>query len=203
MRDSSRAETKGLTRMENRDYPEEALREALLNALVHRDYSFSSGILVSVFDDRIEIVSVGGLVKGVSLDDVKLGLSIHRNEKLADVFCRLRLTGACGTGISKIMRSYADCFKKPKLKAAGNAFKITLPNKNVKGWGAGARASSFSANEKIVINLLNGKEVINRKDAEAALEGSQATAVRTLRSLVEKQAIRVIGGGKKTRYAKA
>jgi len=61
------AEVKELIRLENRDYPEDALREALLNALVHRDYAFSSSILISVFDDRIEFVSIGGLPKGISL----------------------------------------------------------------------------------------------------------------------------------------
>ena len=61
---------------DRRDYPEEALREALLNALVHRDYAFSGSTLINVFDDRIEFVSVGGLPKGISLDDILLGLSV-------------------------------------------------------------------------------------------------------------------------------
>ena len=60
----TRAEFSGLDRSDMRDYPPEAVREALLNAIVHRDYSFSAATLVSIFEDRIEFVTVGGLVKG-------------------------------------------------------------------------------------------------------------------------------------------
>lgn len=60
----TRAEFSGLDRLDMRDYPPEAVREALLNAIVHRDYSFSAATLVSIFEDRIEFVTIGGLVKG-------------------------------------------------------------------------------------------------------------------------------------------
>jgi ATP-dependent DNA helicase RecG len=196
------AEVKGLTRLEKRDYPEDALREALLNALIHRDYSFSSSTLISIFDDRIEFVSIGGLPKGVSLDDILLGISVPRNENLANVFYRLRLIEAYGTGIPKIMRNYDSYMRKPELQATGNAFKITLPNRNInnrKGTGNGA---SFTENEEKVIALLDKQSEIVRKDVEANLAVSQAMAVRILRGLLDKGAIRIIGGGKKTRYRK-
>ena len=85
MRNQTHASFEGLYRIDKRDYPEEALREALLNCLVHRDYSFSASTLISVYDDRIEFVSVGGLPTGISLDDILLGLSVCRNPKLAGV----------------------------------------------------------------------------------------------------------------------
>ena len=229
----TRAEIKGLTRVEQRDYPEDALREALLNALVHRDYSYSSSILISIFDNRIEFVSIGGLPNGVTLDDIMLGLSVPRNENLAAVFCRLRLTEAYGTGIPKIMRSYAHCLRKPELQATANAFKITLPNQNV-GYAHNAqyqypepyslpnnagmvqsaagryynqRNTSYTAmlteSEEKAFCLLESKNEIVRKDVEAALSVSQAMAVRVLRGLVDKGALRVIGNGKNTRYRKA
>lgn len=65
-----------LRRIDERDYPEVAVREALLNSLVHRDYSFSASTLISVYADRIEFITIGGLPTGVSLDDVMLGLSV-------------------------------------------------------------------------------------------------------------------------------
>jgi ATP-dependent DNA helicase RecG len=194
------AEVKGLYREENRDYPEDALREVLLNALVHRDYAFSSSTLVSVFDDRIEFVSVGGLPKGVSLDDILLGLSIPRNEKLANVFYRLRLIEAYGTGIPKIIRSYDDCNKKPELLTTGNAFKIILPNRNANGHKVTVSQYAFNENEEKIIALLAEQNEIVRKDVEASLNISQAMAVRLLRSLLDKEAIQVVGGGKKSRY---
>jgi len=197
------AEIKGLVRLENRNYPEDAMREALLNALVHRDYSFSSSTIISIFDDRIEFVSIGGLPKGVSLDDIMLGISVPRNEKLANIFYRLHLIEVYGTGIPKIMRSYADCKRKPELQATDNAFKITLPNRNMNNQKMVDNNISFTENEEKVIALLNRQSEIVRKDVETALSISQAMAVRVLRGLLDKGVIQIIGGGKKSRYRKA
>ena len=94
-----------LLRVDIRDYPEIAVREALLNLIVHREYSFHASGLISIFDDRIEFVSVGGLVPGVELEDVMVGISVCRNEELADVFYRLHLIEAYGTGLTKIMNA--------------------------------------------------------------------------------------------------
>ena len=62
--DQTSAEFAGVTPVDNKDYPKEALREALLNTIVHRDYSYNSSTLISIFDDRMEFVSMGGLAKG-------------------------------------------------------------------------------------------------------------------------------------------
>lgn len=126
----TRSEFKDIHRIDIRDYPMEAIREALLNAVVHRDYAFSGSILISIFDDRIEFVSIGGLVKGISYEDMLLGVSIQRNENLANVFYRLNLIEAFGTGIPKIMRCYAEYSQTPEIIVTDNAFKIILPNKS-------------------------------------------------------------------------
>jgi len=199
------AEVKDLIRREERDYPEEALREALINALVHRDYAFSGSTLISIFDDRIEFVSIGGLPKGVSLEDIMLGVSMPRNEKLANVFYRLRLIESYGIGIQKIMRSYADYKRKPEIQSTANAFKITLPNKNINNREVKETRTlpaSFNENEEKIIALLNKRNKIVRKDVETALSISQAMAVRLLRGLIDKGVIRTINGGKNTRYEK-
>ena len=86
--------------------------------------------LISIFDDRIEFVTIGGLVKGITLDDVKLGVSVLRNQHLANIFYRLRLIEAYGTGILKINECYEDDMVKPVIQTTDNAFKITLPNRN-------------------------------------------------------------------------
>jgi ATP-dependent DNA helicase RecG len=212
MYNKTHAEVKGLYRIDTRDYPEEALREALLNAVVHREYGFSAGTLISLFEDRIEFVSIGGLPEGISLEDIKLGISVPRNKNLADVFYRLKLIEAYGTGIPKILRAYADSSEKPLIQATGNAFKITLPNRNALSFVAerapayGFRrrdedeAPLFTENEEKVMELFTHTPVLVRKDVEAALSISQAMAVRILRGLLDKRAIRCIGGGKNTRY---
>lgn len=219
MYNHTHAEVKGLYRYDRRDYPDEALREALLNALVHRDYAFSSSTLISIFDDRIEFVSIGGLPAGISLEDIQLGLSVPRNENLANVFYRLHLIEAYGTGIAKINRSYKDFIRKPLLQTSANAFKIILPNMNIQQYhnpqtesfivstpvniyGAAAKKVTFNESEEKILILLNSQNEIVRNDIQTALGISQAMAVRLLRSLQDKGAVKSIGGGKNTRYRK-
>jgi len=173
----------------------EAVREALLNALVHRDYSFSDSTLISIFDDRIEFVSIGGFVRGITFDDMMLGISVARNRNLANVFYRLTLVEAYGTGMPKIIRSYKDYPVAPQIEVTNNAFKITLPNIN-----EAEKKSSLNANEQVVMNLFKDKDSVVRKDVEAALNISQAMSVRILKGLVDKNEIRTVGGGKNTRY---
>ncbi len=120
----NRAEINGLKRVDNFDYPKIAIREALLNVLVHRDYSFSSSTLISIFSNRIEIVTVGGLLRGITKEDMLLGVSILRNKNLANVFYRLKLIEAYGTGVLKILESYDEYSTiEPLIETSDNALK--------------------------------------------------------------------------------
>jgi len=190
-----RAEFTGLHRNDKKDYPEEALREALLNALVHREYSYSASTLISIFDDRIEFVSIGGLVKGINLSDIMLGVSATRNERLANIFYRLTLIEAYGTGVPKILNSYKGFALQPEIVTTDNAFKIILPNKNEK-----SQDSDLNSDEKRIIDLVGRLDKITRKDVEAELDISQTMAGRILKSMVNKQLIETIGRGKNTTY---
>jgi len=191
----NRSEINGLYRIDKRDYPPETVREVLLNALVHRDYSFSDSTLISIFDDRIEFTSIGGLVRGITFDDMMLGISVARNRNLANVFYRLTLVEAYGVGIPNIMLSYEGCAAKPRIEVSDNAFKITLPNVNEI-----TPKAFLSKNEIVVMALLKDKEFIIRKDVESALSISQTMAGRILKGLLDKGEIRSVGGGKNTRY---
>ena len=195
----TRAEFEGLKRIDMRDYPPEAVREALLNALIHRDYSFSGSTLISFFDDRIEFVSLGGLVKGVSYNDIMLGVSILRNKYLANIFYRLHLIEAFGTGIPKITDCYANYTVKPKIEVSDNAFKITLPNTNYATDTVNPDLL-LTENEQAVIDLFREKDTLVRKDVEISLSVSQPMAVKLLKQLTNKKVIHKLGNGKNTRY---
>lgn len=190
-----RSQIEGLHRIDSRDYPIEAVREALLNALVHRDYAFSDSTLISIFDDRIEFVSIGGLVRGITLDDMMLGISVARNRNLANVFYRLTLIEAYGTGVPKILRSYEAQPVSPQIETTENAFKITLPNAH-----EAVPQLLLTPNEQAALELLAENDSIARKDVQAALSVSQSMAVRILKGLVESGQLRAVGGGKNTRY---
>ncbi len=189
------AEISGLYRTDVRDYPVEAIREALLNALVHRDYSFSGSTLISIFDNHIEFVSIGGLAKGITFDDIMLGISITRNENLANVFYRLSLIEAYGTGMPKIMKSYESKNVRPKIVTTDNAFKIILPNLN-----SYAARSNYTVSEQAVLDLFNKQTEINRRDIELALNIGQTAAGRLLNKLTKSGVLKISNTGKNTKY---
>ena len=188
-----------LRRIDTRDYPEVAIREALLNSLVHRDYSFSASTLISVYDDRIEFTSIGGLPAGVSLDDIMLGLSVCRNPKLANVFYRLELIEAYGTGMKKIMGAYENSNKKPVIETTDNAFKIILPNLN-EDVGSLPVADAGSEAERQVLEFIKKNGPISRKETETAVNLKQTAAGRLLSKMIQKKLIVQIGQGKNTKY---
>lgn len=193
-----------LLRIDTRDYPEVAVREALLNLLVHRDYAFRASALISIYADRIEFVSIGGLLPGIDLEDVMVGLSICRNQNLANVFYRLRLIEAYGTGIRKIMKSYEKMDKKPMIETTGNAFKITLPNVNMQHEAEDSAKTgttpSLNEDEYTVLEFVRGNGSVTRIDVEKQLGVSASTASRLLRYMVEKDTLARRGKGRSVKY---
>ena len=196
-----------LLRVDTRDYPEVAVREALMNTLVHRDYSFRAATLISIYDDRIDFVSVGGLISGLELDDVLMGVSVCRNPHLANIFYRLQLIEAYGTGMKKIMNAYADAYVQPEIKTTNNAFKIILPNLNyinnkseVSDIIEEKGTPYLSSREKGILEFLTTHQIITRKEAQELFGISQSTAGRILKTMVDNGQIVQIGGSRTTRY---
>jgi ATP-dependent DNA helicase RecG len=201
----TRAEFEGLDRIDKRDYPTEALREALLNAITHRDYSFSGSTLISIFDDRIEFVTIGGLVCGLTYKDIMLGISALRNQKLANVFYRQKLIEAYGTRILKINESYSDCVVKPRFEVSDNAFKITLPNTNYAGKPkllptAPVKVKDRADRKEIVLRLAKNRSYITRKDVESELNVSQATSILLLQDMLDSGLLIKVKDGKQMKY---
>ena len=191
-----------LRRIDRRDYPEAAIREALLNLLVHREYSFSASSFISIYSDRIEFTSVGGLVSGVSLRDVTMGISVCRNAKLANVFYRLELIEAYGTGILKIMDAYEGTGLTPKIETSEHAFKITLPNLNANMEEAEPRDTvpKGGTAEARVIALARKQGNITRKEVETLLDIGQSTCGRLIKQMIGDGLIVQEGKGRSTRY---
>lgn len=190
------AHTEGLYRVDKRAYPTEAIREALLNAIVHREYSFSASTLISIFNNRIEFVSIGGLARGISQSDILLGISIARNKKLADVFYRLHLIEAYGTGMPKIIEAYREYGLEPHIEISDNAFKITLPNTNAV---VNEIRHDFTENEQGVLAILK-QGIKSRPEIQKTLGFSQTTAIVTIASLIDKGLVVKVGNGNKTKY---
>lgn len=173
---------------DRRDYPETAVREALLNLLIHREYSYRASSFVSLYADRIEFTSIGGLLSGVTLKDVMMGISVCRNVKLANIFYRLELIEAYGTGMRKIMEAYSETGKKPEIEISDNAFKVILPNLNTHDELKKTVINKGAVNddqEEAVISLAKKQGTFTRKDVQKELGISQTTCGRLLKKMVE------------------
>lgn len=187
----------GLRRIDYADYPEEALREALLNAVVHRDYDYSGSIIINIYDDRMEFISLGGLVKGLTLEDIKGGVSQPRNTVIANVFYRLELIESYGTGIQRMLESYAGSGFEPEFAPAPASFVVTLPNRNAEK----SQADNLDlSREETVLRLLTERGSISRKDVEQILGCSSFPANQVLKLLLEQGRIVKTGAARGTRY---
>ena len=197
---------KGVVRTDKQDYPEEAIREALLNALVHRDYSFSGSIIINVNDSKMEFISLGGLLPGLSTEDIRLGVSQPRNKKLAEIFHRLRLIESYGTGIRRIFKLYASCPVQPSIEATTNAFRIVLPNMNAVSAGAEIAAESKPAapvitpQMKIVLDYLKEYGEMRDEELQELLHIKKTRAYLLTRQMSEEGLIEVVGRGAEKKY---
>ncbi len=184
-------------RSDFRDYPTDSVREAIMNAVVHRDYSFSGSIMVRLFDDRLEILSLGGLLDGLTLDDISSGISQQRNKKLASVFFRLHYIETYGTGIPRILASYQKFVESPTFTATGSAFKITMPNMVYKH---SLIVSSLSHSEKAIYNYLKTHASIDKEQAASLLNLHPSRAYTILRTMANKGCLITFKEGKKNMF---
>ncbi len=126
------------TRIEMPDYPERAVLECLVNALIHRDYmDMSSEVHIDIFDDRMEIYSPGGMIDGSTVQELDTDKipSRRRNPVIADVFSRMNYMERRGSGFKKIKNdyrtaeNYTDALA-PVFYSSNSSFIVTLYNLN-------------------------------------------------------------------------
>ena len=199
----TKATFSGIERIDKRDYPPEAIREALLNVIVHREYSFSGSALINIYYDKIEFISLGGLVPGLSIDAILLGVSQSRNERLSNIFYRLRLIEAYGTGITKIVSSYEGHKNKPIIKAVDGAFKVILSNMNLSGDimnNEFRQEKSISLQSQKILDQIKKQNSITRNEIQTTLNIGQSRALTIIKGMIEAKQIVQIGKGKNTRY---
>lgn len=200
----TRATFSGLDRIDSRDYPEEAVREALLNCIVHRDYSVGSSNLINIYDDRIEMISVGGLVPELELESIFLGISQTRNPNLAAVFYRMRLIESYGTGISKIKRAYKDLGLSPEFETARGVFRVTLPDGNEytnETFGCKKEETTHLTKQKQqLLDYAAQHNGITRKETELLLHVGSTKAFRLLKELCGSKELEEDGNGRLRRY---
>lgn len=191
---------KGLERIEKQDYPEEALREALLNALVHRDYSFSGSIIINVNDDRMEFISIGGLLPGLSIEDIRIGISQPRNKNLAEMFHRLRLIESYGTGIRRIFKFYENCPVQPVIEVTNNAFKMVLPNMNTAQTVSDKLEIVITPQMQKILSYISEHGQITEEEIQSLLRIKKTRAYNLMKQMRMMGVVKAVGRGEDKTY---
>lgn len=185
----------GAERIKKYTIPKEAFREALANAVVHRTWDIDARIRVSMFEDRIEICSPGGLPRGLSKEEYLKGqVSVFRNPILSNVFFRLNIIESFGTGIIKIKQAYEGCETKPEFDIFENSIKITLPTIDFK--------AILTLDEQNIVDYLALGRLSSSSEIAQITGFSRAKTIQLLSRLVEKRILLVEGVGRGTKYRK-
>lgn len=173
--------------------PEAAFREAIANALIHRVWDVDLQIRVSMFDDRIEVVSPGGLPSGITEDEYLSGkLSVLRNRNLANVFYRLGFVEIFGTGITRIKQVYSEASVKPSFEVSENAIQIVLP--------VYEESTNLTEDEKVVYKLLSRNMLKSMSEIAPYISFGKSKTTKLLKDMEQKGVIAIEGKGKGTKY---
>ena len=173
--------------------PEAAFREAIANALIHRVWDVDSQIRVSMYDDRIEVVSPGGLPSGITEDEYLSGkLSVLRNRNLANVFYRLGFVEIFGTGITRIKQIYSEASVKPSFEVSENAIQIVLPIYE--------ENANLTEDEKVVYKLLSRNMLKSMSEIAPYISFGKSKTTKLLKDMEQKGVIAIEGKGKGTKY---
>ncbi|MEN6313977.1 MAG: RNA-binding domain-containing protein [Clostridiaceae bacterium] len=177
------------------EIPLVAYREAIANAICHRDYNKQSNVKVEIFDERIEITSPGGLPVGISYDDFIDGrISVPRNKVIAEIFYRLKLIEKIATGIRRIKSYYKEYDSKPEFQITANSVRVVLPNVLYKA------EISLPEKEQEIIDLLNDEEFLAAREISTALGIKKTQTSKYLGDLLSKGLIIKIGNGRNVKY---
>ena len=214
------AQIKGLYRKDVYDYPPEAVRELLANAVLHRNYMDGSCIQISIFDDRIEFQNPGGIFGDLSLEKVLTGYSSVRNPQIADIFQKMNIVEKWGTGLLRIADICRETGSNPVQYQTGSGFFMaTLLRKGVvddtikvpvtescvpvnvpeqeNGVPVNVPVTNLSDRERQVLKFIIEKNCITAKEIAEKIGASEKTVKRAIRTLKANGCIIRVGSDKK------
>lgn len=183
----------GADRKKVEKIPEAAFREAIANVLIHRAWDVEVQIRVLMFDDKIEVISPGGLPAGITEEEYLSGkLSILRNRNLANVFYRLGFAEIFGTGITRIKQLYEEGMIKPEFEVTENTIKIMLPvnEKNL----------NLSEDESIIYKVLSKTMLKPMSEIAPYVPLGKSKTTQLLKEMTKKGVVDIRGKGRGTKY---
>ena len=184
------------------DYCERSVFEALVNALIHRDYLIiGSEVHIDIFDDRMSIYSPGGMPDGTQIQDLDINEipSTRRNPVLADIFSRLGYMERQGSGLEKIIDAYENAHNfapgmEPTFFSNRAQFTVTLKNLNISVSEANPEANDESNLKLILIQEIIRNPQITQQVLADRLHISRSSIQRMMKVLTEEGTLERIGG---------
>lgn len=184
-------------RIEQKLFDSIAMREAVINALVHSDYSYENTPTFRIFDDRIEIISVGGLPEGIEKTEFLNGYMSPKNPQLMKIFRDLGFVEHMGTGIIRILSKYDSSI----FSFSSNFIKVAIPysfktNSEVINENSIDNFKEISKRQKRIIEIIRNNASITQEEMASILNISRFTIIREIKVLEEKGIIKRIGSNK-------
>ncbi len=194
---------KGTKRVDRYDYPPDIIREAVVNAVIHRDYSIAGAcILLAVYDNRLEVTSPGGLAGQVTVENIS-DRQYNRNPIIAKRMFEMAYFDSWGQGIDLILEWSRNCnAKMPEFTDAYDQFTLTLYPENSLRHGPTDGESPLPRLEKDVLSYVNRNKRVTNRDIRQAFGCSKTQAQVVLRKLKEQNLIKVHGQGRSTFYTR-
>jgi predicted HTH transcriptional regulator len=190
---------KGKRRDEELEIPEEAIREVLLNAIVHRNYHINGPIKIAIYENRIEIFSPGSFPGPIDPHNLMLGVTYLRNPIICRAFREAGLVEKLGSGWLTLFSSYKKSgLEEPQIIEGVNFVKCILPRRTTR-----TKIILEEGDLQAIIKLFGTVSEISIVDVIQILKLPRATAGRRLAELQQKKRIKKIGSGKNTRYVLA
>ena len=201
------ARIEGLYREDYYELPPEAIREAIVNAVVHRDLQANSCVQVALYDDRLEVTSPGPLFGGITIEQALDGATALRNPKVAEAFMQMDMFESWGTGLRRIRDACAAAgLPEPEFREIGNMFRVNIfrlrleipeaerrvaaPGDATLSHGRSASVpletfSQLSDNEKAAVKLAAEKGRVTTAGLVEFAGISRRSAIRVLKRLAE------------------
>ena len=185
------AKIEGVYRKEEYEYPLGAVREAVVNAICHRDYSRrGADIKFAIFDNRLEVTSPGSLPPQISLRDLGTGVSELRNRVIGRIFNEIGLIEGWGTGIRRIKQLLEKRgLKPPEFQEQANFFKVIFFSEPI--------ISDLEEDEKIILKYIKNHGRAQTKELENETGKSASTTKRKIKRLVDKGILKWKGKSQK------
>jgi ATP-dependent DNA helicase RecG len=181
-----------LRREEILEYPAEALRELIVNAVSHRDYSIKSPVYIKIYDDKIIIENPGGLPPGITVDELKRPhRSVPRNPKIANVLYNLGYVEKWGVGTLEVMKKCLLNGNGEPIFQSNGFFKVEIKSRYL---------SAIDDRERAILEYIRKNGKASRSDLEKILKLRESSVRKILEKLQRRGLIVKEGGGKNTVY---